>query len=99
MKIERGKPIPDHGIPPRFTIRAKLYRGKSGFLVIESPHKCDRPMCFMRYHRRFFCESRVEAERMRGEMKRGLSPMYDAEIVRAIGKGWEQILRDAGYTW
>lgn len=99
MQISKGIPVPDHGTPPRFTIRTKTYRGTAGYLVFESPHKCDRPTCFNRYQRRFFCESRQEAERMRDEMKRGLSPLYDAELRRMIGKGMGQMLKDAGYEW
>lgn len=82
-----------------FTIRRKMYRGVNGYLVFESSHKCDRPLCFQRYRRRFFCASLEEAERMRDEMKRGLAPLYDDQIRRAIGKGMEMVLRDAGYRW
>ena len=96
---EQGVPVPDHGTPPRFTIRAKVYRGKAGFLVFESPHECDRSLCFQRYQRRFFCETRAEAERMRDEMRRGLAPMYDDELRRAVGKGYEKVLREVGYVW
>jgi hypothetical protein len=95
--IERAPAIPDHGKPPRFTVRRKSYRGEDGWLVYESPHRCDRVMCFQRYSRRWWCATEAEARRMAGEAKRGLAPMFDFQMERAIAKGWADKLREAGY--
>jgi len=84
-----------HGTAARYCVKRHTYRGQNGWLVYTVRHKCNRPLCFARIGERIFCHTEAEARRMAGELKRGLTPLFDYQLASVN----RSVLESVGYVF